>query len=251
MAEICLENVTVDFPVYGAIGRSLRSHVLASASASRIDSHSQKKPSVRAINDLSFQIGKGERLALLGPNGSGKSTLLRVLSKVLRPTIGTAKVVGKVSSLVDIRAGMNFSLSGRDNILLMGSLGGTPRQTILEALEEIVLFSGLGEFIEAPVGTYSTGMQLRLATAIAIAIFQESEILLMDEWLSVGDSSFREKTDQKIATDLAEEAILVFASHSRASMERHCTRDLWIDSGQVVMDGPILNVTDSYFRRSK
>lgn len=245
MAAISLSDVTVDYPLLGANSRSLRNRLLPPLVGGSLKRASDGHVTVRALDGVTLDIKDGERVALLGPNGSGKSTLLRVASGVFQPTEGKAFLEGSTGSLIDITLGMNPEASGRDNLYLRGALIGLTRSAVEELLEEIISFTGLGDFIDMPMRTYSSGMQMRLA--FAISTVNRPEILLLDEWLSVGDESFRDRAEERLTQVVDDSKILVLASHSRVLVENLCSRGVWIESGKVREDGPINEVSHSYF----
>lgn len=245
MARIHFENVKVEFPIFNANGRSLTSRLLEVATGGRLDKDPTGRVLVRALQGIDFEIVEGERVGLLGDNGAGKSTMLRVLSRVYKPQNGTATIDGHVTSLIDLSLGINPEASGRENVYVRGALLGLTKSEIFEKFDEIVEFSELGNFIEMPVRTYSSGMHLRLAFAVSTVL--KPEILLMDEWLSVGDESFRNKAEERLTSLVDSAKILVIASHSRTLIEQTCTRAIWLEHGQVKMDGPALEVAAAYF----
>lgn len=245
MAMISLSDVTVDYPLLGTNSRSLRNRLLPPLVGGSLKKASSGHLTVRALDGVTLDITDGERVALMGPNGSGKSTLLRVASGVFQPTDGKALLEGSTGSLIDITLGMNPEASGRDNLFLRGALIGLTRSDVEGLLEEIISFTGLGDFIDMPMRTYSSGMQMRLA--FAISTVNRPEILLLDEWLSVGDESFREKAEERLSQVVDDSKILVLASHSRVLVETLCSRGIWIESGRVQADGPINQVAQSYF----
>lgn len=245
MTRIHFENVNVEFPIFNANGRSLTSRLLEVATGGRLDKDPTGRVLVRALQDINFEILDGERVGLLGHNGAGKSTMLRVLSRVYAPQSGVAKIDGRITSLIDISLGINPEASGRENVFVRGTLLGLSKSEIAEKFEEIVEFSELGDFIEMPVRTYSSGMHLRLAFAVSTVL--KPEILLMDEWLSVGDESFKSKAEVRLTSLVDSAKILVIASHSRKLIEQTCTRAIWLEHGQVKMDGPAMEVAAAYF----
>ncbi len=245
MADIVLENAGVQFSLFSGKHQSIRSKFLATATGGYMAHDPSGKVVVRALEDVSFHIGEGERVGLLGRNGAGKSTLLRVVSKVYRPTSGKATITGSIASLIDISLGINPEATGRQNIYLRAAMLGIPKKDIKARFDEIVEFSELGDFIEAPVRTYSSGMQLRLAFSVSTVFVPE--ILVMDEWLSVGDQDFKDKAEARLEEVVSSSRILVLASHSRELLERTCTRGILLEKGEVSMDGPIQDVTDRYF----
>jgi lipopolysaccharide transport system ATP-binding protein len=245
MANISFENVNVEFPIFNANGRSLTSRLLEVATGGRLDKDPNGRVLVRALQGINFEIVEGERVGLLGHNGAGKSTMLRVLSRVYTPQSGTANIDGRITSLIDISLGINPEASGRENVFVRGTLLGLSKSEITEKFEEIVEFSELGDFIEMPVRTYSSGMHLRLAFAVSTVL--KPEILLMDEWLSVGDESFKNKAEERLTNLVDSAKILVIASHSRKLIEKTCTRAIWMEHGQIKMDGPAMEVAAAYF----
>ncbi len=167
MAFIDFHNVYVDLPVYNASGRSLKSKLLKTATGGRVNADEQGRVVVRALEDVSFQICDGERVGLLGHNGAGKTTLLRVLSGVYHPSSGVAKIEGEIGSLIDISLGIDPEATGRENIFIRGGLLGMKRREIADNIDSIIEFSELGDFVDMPLRTYSTGMHLRLAFSCA------------------------------------------------------------------------------------
>lgn len=244
MAHVIFRNVCVDFPIYNAGNRSLKNTVMQAATGGRVD-FGAKETIIRSLHNVSFSLKPGDRVGLVGHNGAGKSTLLRTLGRVYEPTSGFADIQGDVGSLVDISLGINKEATGRENIFIRGALLGLTKKQIESNFDEIVNFSELGDFIDMPVRTYSSGMHLRLAFSVATII--RPEILLMDEWLSVGDASFNEKAKKRM-TDLVESSeILVIASHSRRLIEETCNRALWFEHGVLKMDGSPREVCGAYW----
>lgn len=233
MAHIIFEHVNVDFPIYNAKNRSFKNTVMQAATGGKV-SFGAEGTVIRSLEDVTFEIHEGERVGIVGHNGAGKSTLLRALSNVYVPTAGRAEIVGEIGSLVDIGLGIDGEATGRENIYIRGALLGLKRREIEKRFDEIVEFSELGEFINMPVRTYSSGMHLRLAFAVATII--RPEILLMDEWLSVGDAAFNEKAEQRLSDLVKSSRILVIASHSRELIERTCNRAMWFEHGRLKLD---------------
>lgn len=245
MAIVEFSNVSVDFPIYNASGRSLKKSLMRVATGGQLGADEQGRVVVRALEDLNFTLQDGDRVGLVGHNGAGKSTLLRLLSGVYQPSIGTARIDGEVGSLLDISLGINGEATGRENIYMRGGLLGLKRSEVTRQLDEIIAFSELGDFIDMPVRTYSTGMHLRLAFSVSTVL--RPEILLMDEWLSVGDESFRHKAEARMAEIVQSTHILVIASHSRALIHNTCNRVLWLEHGHLKMDGNPEKVLADYF----
>lgn len=244
MAHIIFEHVNVDFPIYNAKNRSLKNTVMQAATGGKV-SFGAEGTVIRSLEDVTFEIHEGERVGIVGHNGAGKSTLLRALSNVYAPTAGRAEIVGEIGSLVDIGLGIDGEATGRENIYIRGALLGLKRREIEKRFDEIVEFSELGEFINMPVRTYSSGMHLRLAFAVATII--RPEILLMDEWLSVGDAAFNEKAEQRLSDLVKSSRILVIASHSRELIERTCNRAMWFEHGRLKLDADPQTVCKAYW----
>ena len=246
MAHVIFDKVCVDFPIYNARNRSIKNTVMQAATGGRVD-FGAKETIIRSLHNVSFSLKPGDRVGLIGHNGAGKSTLLRTIGRVYEPTSGKAEIQGEVGSLVDISLGINKEATGRENIFIRGALLGLSRKQIEDNFDEIVEFSELGDFIDMPVRTYSSGMHLRLAFSVATII--RPEILLMDEWLSVGDASFNKKARQRM-TDLVESSeILVIASHSRKLIEETCNRALWFEHGQLKLDAEPKEVCSAYWKK--
>ena len=246
MAFIEFKSVSIDFPVYNVSGRSLKKKLLQVATGGQLGSATDgKSVVVRALENLNLRIDDGERVALLGHNGAGKSTMLRLLSGVYWPSSGVYEREGDIGSLIDISFGIDPEASGRENIYLRGALLGMSKTELDGYVDSIIEFSQLGDFIDIPTRTYSSGMHLRLAFAVSTII--RPQILLMDEWLSVGDEGFKASAEKRL-NDLVESTnILVIASHSRELVTRLCTRALWMEHGKVRMDGPVDDVVKAYF----
>lgn len=245
MTQISLNDVSITFPIFNATSRSFTSQLLRSATGGILDSEAGRQIQVHSLQNITFNIREGEKVGLIGNNGSGKSTLLRALSGVYKPITGSIFTSGTIGSLIDISLGINPEASGRENIFLRGRLLGISKQELEVRFEEIVNFAELGDYIELPVRTYSTGMHLRLAFAVS-TIFQP-DILLMDEWLSVGDEHFVNKAENRLSEIVDSTKIFIIASHSRELLLKTCNRVIWLEHGKIKMDGPTEFVLASYF----
>ena len=245
MANIVFDNVTTEFPIYNASARSLKKKLFQIATGGQLNADQNGRVVVRSLENISFTLADGDRVGLLGHNGAGKSTLLRVLGRVYAPSSGTAHIDGKLGSLIDISFGIDHEATGRENIYIRGALLGLTRNEINEHMDEIVEFSELGDFIDVPLRTYSSGMHLRLAFAVSTII--RPEILLMDEWLSVGDEGFRLKAERRLSELVQSTNILVIASHSKELICHICNRVIWLEHGRIRMDGSVEEVTEAYF----
>jgi len=245
MALIEFNNVSVDFPIYNASGRSLKKRLMQVATGGQLGADAQGRVIVRALDSVTFSLRDGDRVGLLGHNGAGKSTLLRLLTGVYSPSSGSAEVIGEIGSLIDISLGIDPEATGRENIFLRGGMLGMSKQDIAKNLDDIIEFSELGDFVDMPLRTYSTGMHLRLAFAVSTIV--RPQILLMDEWLSVGDEGFKHKAEARLRDLVQTTNILVVATHSRELLMETCNRAIWLEHGRVKMDAAPAEVAAAYF----
>jgi len=197
-----------------------------------------------ALRDVGFQVQQGEVIGVIGRNGAGKTTLLKILSRVTEPSAGSAEIWGSVRSLLEVGTGFHPELTGRENIFLNGAILGMKRREILRKFDEIVAFAEIPEFLDTPLKHYSSGMQTRLAFAVAAHL--EPEILLVDEVLAVGDLAFQKKCMGKMDTVARAGRTIFFVSHQMNQVRRLCSRVLWIDSGRLRMDGATAEVASAY-----
>ena len=197
-----------------------------------------------ALDDVSFEVMRGERVGIVGRNGAGKSTLLKILSRVVFPTHGAATIRGRLTSLLEVGTGFNENLSGRENVYLNASIHGLSRTEIDRRIDDIVEFAGVRPFLDTPVKRYSSGMQMRLAFSVAAHL--DPDILLLDEVLAVGDLSFQQKCLERVEGLVSEGRTLVFVSHSLDAIARFCNRCIWLDGGKIRMDGPAEDVVEAY-----
>jgi homopolymeric O-antigen transport system ATP-binding protein len=197
-----------------------------------------------ALRDVSFDIHEGEIVGLIGRNGAGKTTLLKILSRVTRPTTGFAEVHGRMGSLLEVGTGFHPELTGRENVFLSGAILGMGKREIERKFDEIVAFAEVGKFIDTPLKHFSTGMQMRLAFAVAAQL--EPEILLVDEVLAVGDLEFQKKCLGKMSEVSKGGRTIVFVSHQMSQIRRLCERVIWVDRGVIQQDGPTLDVVSAY-----
>ncbi len=201
-----------------------------------------------ALRDVSFDVSAGEVVGLIGRNGAGKSTLLKILCRVAQPTKGFAEIRGRVGSLLEVGTGFHQELTGRENVFLNGAVLGMGKKEILRKFDEIVAFAEVEDFIDTPLKHYSSGMQMRLAFAVAAHI--EPEILLVDEVLAVGDAQFQKKCLGKMSDVAQHGRTIIFVSHNSAAITRLCPRCILIDGGKILKDGPTFEVMNSYLRSS-
>ncbi len=204
----------------------------------------RNRPVLWALRDISFDVREGEVVGLIGRNGAGKSTLLKILSRITKPTEGSATIRGRVGSLLEVGTGFHPELTGRENVFLNGSILGMSKREILRKFDEIVAFSEVERFLDTPLKYYSSGMQVRLAFAVAAHL--EPEILLIDEVLSVGDVQFQKKCLGKMQDVSASGRTVVFVSHQMAQVRRLCSRVIWIESGEIHRDGPSQETVSTY-----
>lgn len=197
-----------------------------------------------ALDHISFQVEKGETLGLIGRNGAGKSTMLKVISGILKPTEGSVFTCGNVVPMLELGSGFDMDLTGRENIFLNGAILGYSEMFLREKYDEIIDFAELGDFIEAPIRNYSSGMLARLAFSIASMV--EPEILIVDEILSVGDSSFQEKSRKRMMELMGGGTTVLFVSHSMDQIREMCSRVIWLEHGQMKMIGKTDEVCDAY-----
>lgn len=234
---ISVKNISKEFTIYEDKAYFLKERI---ANLKR-----NKKSKHIVLKDISCDIHRGETVALIGVNGSGKSTFLKLLTKIIYPEKGTIEIKDKVSSLLELGAGFNEDFTGRENIYFNASIYGLGKSDVDKVIDKIIEFSGLKDYIDSPVRTYSSGMYMRLAFSIAINV--EAEILLIDEILAVGDSAFQKKCHDKLRQLKEEGKTIVFVSHSMGSVEDICTRAIWFKESQIQMDGKPKEVIKAYF----
>jgi len=197
-----------------------------------------------ALNNISFNVKRGERIGVIGRNGAGKSTLLKIMSRVAYPTTGEIRIRGTLTSLLEVGTGFNDNLTGRENVFLNASLYGLSRTDVESRFNDIVAFSEIGRFIDTPVKNYSSGMKMRLAFSVAAHL--DPDILLLDEVLAVGDMSFQRKCLERVDQLTSGGRTLFFVSHSMDSVIRYCDRCIWLDNGIIRMDGEVQEVVSAY-----
>ena len=237
------KEVTVDFPIYGAGSRSLKKALVNLGTRGHVARDASDRVCVRALEGVSLLATEGERIGIVGANGAGKTTLLRVLAGIYEPTRGEVQSSGRLVPLFDPALGLNNEVTGYENMLLRGLLLGLSAQEIRHQVSEIAAFTELGEHLAMPIRTYSTGMMLRLAFAISTCVMPD--ILVMDEWMSVGDVHFLQKAEKRLANLIDRTKILILASHSENLIRRICTRAILLEKGRIVAEGDL----DSIFAR--
>ena len=238
---IYMENVSVRYRVPQEQIGSFREFLI------RLLQRKIRFRSFLALDNINLKIKKGETFGLIGDNGAGKSTLLKVIAKVLHPTCGRIIAKGRVAPLLELGAGFHPELTGRENIFLNGAILGFNRKELEKIYPQIIEFSELGDFIDAPIRTYSSGMYARLGFSVATAY--EPEILIVDEILGVGDESFQQKCADRIAQFRKNGTSILMVSHSMAKIEEMCQRAVWLDHGKIKIIGKPKDVINAYHER--
>src|SRR5690242_16277353 len=222
--------------------------VLAGAFRSRRNGKRGSKDSIWAVRDVSFEVQQGEVVGLIGRNGAGKSTLLKLLARITRPTVGRAQIHGRIGSLLEVGTGFHPELTGRENIFLSGAILGMKKAEIRRKFDEIVAFAEVQRFLDSPLKHYSSGMQMRLAFAVAAHL--EPEILLVDEVLAVGDASFQRKCLGKMGEVARQGRTIIFVSHSMSAINALCSRCVILNRGALEFDGSTADATGRYYADS-
>ena len=237
-SAIKLQDVWLSYRIYGTSNRSLKQTVLSRVSRGRIGGQAGSATRVQALKGISLDLQEGDRVGLIGSNGAGKTTLLRVLVGAMWPDRGYVRRVGMTSSLFDVFLGMNFELSGWENIILRGLFLGLGVPEIRAHLDEIVAFCGLTtEQLSRPVRTYSAGMGLRLAFAVCTCL--NPDILLLDEWIWVSDASFVQKAQDRMNEMVQQTRIMVIATHAESLIRTMCNKALYLRHGEMRFFGPV------------
>lgn len=213
----------------------------------RLSEDKHRKIYVQSLRDISFSIKGGERVGLIGTNGAGKTTLLRTMSGIYEPVSGHLRIEGHISSLLDPSVGMNPELTGRENIRLRCYIDGVPHKQMNEIEEKVIEFSELGSYIDLPVKTYSSGMNLRLGFGLITAI--DPQILLMDEWFMTGDEGFMLKATHRLENIVKKSQILIISTHSPQILIKWCNRIIWLEQGFLKMDGTPQEVLPVYLNK--
>ena len=243
VASIHTRAVNVLYPVYGARNRSLRDHLIRRVGG-KIAVGAVDRVIVTALQNITLSLRSGDRVALIGGNGAGKSTLLRVLAGILEPSAGEIDIHGQVSSLLDMSMGMDPEATGYENIIMRSVFLGATFTEAKARISEIETFSELGDYLDLPMRTYSTGMSLRLSFAIAMAV--QPKILVLDELIGIGDAAFAAKANARLQEVVSKLEILVIATHDMNTARNMCNRGLFLDHGRVVADAPVEEVIAAY-----
>lgn len=227
--SISVSDLTIRFPVYGVDAKSLKKHLARVTVGGKLDRSLAGATEVTALTKVNLELKAGDRLGLIGHNGSGKTTLLRALSGAYEPDDGMIDVHGRIAALLDLSLGIDPTATGYDNIRLRGRIAGLSSREIDSKMDEIAAFTGLGPFLAMPVKTYSAGMQARLAFAAATAV--EADVLLMDEWIAVGDAEFQKLAHKRLLNLVERAGILVLASHEVDLLKLYCNKVMRLDGG--------------------
>jgi ABC-type polysaccharide/polyol phosphate transport system ATPase subunit len=239
---LLLEDVSVAYPVFG--GKAAQgAHADSDTVGGRIE-QMNRSSRVVALQEISLDLGPGDKLGVVGHNGSGKSTLLRAMAGIYAPLGGRITIDGEIGAMFSTGIGVQPHATGRENITLSGLLRGLSRKESEARFDAIADFSELGEYLEYPVNTYSRGMAMRLSFAIATEF--DPDVLLLDEWLGAGDRAFRKKAEKRMQDLVGRAGILVLASHRLPLLRNNCERCLWLEHGRIKMDGPAKEVVDAF-----
>jgi ABC-type polysaccharide/polyol phosphate transport system ATPase subunit len=250
MPAVMLENVHVEFPIYGS-QRSLRKAFFARATGGLIqhETTGRDRVVIKALSGISLHLKQGDRLGLVGRNGAGKSTLLKVIAGVYEPVLGYVLASGKITPCFDLLPGLDPEDTGYENVITAGLLLGMDRSEIESKIPDIEEFSELGEYLDLPVRTYSAGMVVRLGFSLATAV--DPGILLMDEWIGVGDARFAERASRRLRSFIDRSSILVFASHSEELIRSWCNKAALLDAGRIAQLGGVDEIFRAYHANSK
>lgn len=232
MPIIKARDVIVEFPIYGETSRNFKSKIMQAATGGLLAKDASERVVSRALDGISFEFHEGDRIGLIGHNGSGKSTLLRLLAGIYEPTSGFLKVNGHVTSMLSITLGMDMEATGMQNIYMRGHMMGIRPRQMKNLVGDIVEFAGLGDYVYLPIRTYSSGMLMRLAFSICTSA--DADIILMDEWLSAGDTEFAEKSKIRLNKLVGNARIVVLASHNHAMVKDRCNKILHLEHGKIL-----------------
>ena len=237
------DHITVSYRMAHDKIQSIKEYLVA------LLKHKLKYEEFLALNDVSFEIKKGEVIGIIGNNGAGKSTLLKVISGILTPTKGKVSLKGNVVPMLELGSGFDFDLTGRENIFLNGAILGYSESFLKSKYDEIVAFSELGDFINHPVRNYSSGMVMRLAFSIASLV--NPDILIVDEILAVGDAAFQEKSYARMMDMMSHGTTVLLVSHNIDQIRRLCDRVIWLDHGRIVAEGNTAEICDRYIQSTQ
>lgn len=238
-----IDDVSIKFRRHSSVSRGIKESLVGLVTR---DEHKKRNSEFWGLQNVSLRLETGDRLGIVGHNGAGKSTLLKIISRIYRPTAGELTVRGRVVPLIEIGAGFNPELSGRENVYLNTSILGVPRKQIAQRMEAIAAAAELEDHFEMPVKYYSTGMNLRLAFAIAMEI--TPDILILDEMFAGGDAAFIQRATRQLEQYVAKSNIFIMVSHDLEYLRRYCNRCVWLDQGKVRMDSNPDTVLEAYLK---
>lgn len=241
---ISVNHLTMEFKITKDKIDTLKEYVIRTLKRNK-----KEKQKVRVLDDITFNVHKGERMGILGFNGAGKSTLLKILAGIYEPTYGNITINGKIAPLLELGAGFDKNYTGKNNIYLNGAFLSMTEDFIESKYDEILEFSELGEYINYPVKNYSSGMRAKLGFSIATLV--NPDILIIDEILSVGDIKFRKKSSAKIKSMMEEGVTVLLVSHSINQIREICDKCIWIENGHLVMEGDVDEVCDAYVKSAE
>jgi len=237
VARIELEGISVEFPIYSASSRSLKSAVLSATTGGRVGRDQHNYVCIRALDQVSICIQHGERVGIVGHNGAGKTTLLRVIAGIYEPLSGKLVIEGNPTPMFDVSLGIDADATGLENIVLRGLYMGMSKVEIIRRMDEIAQFTELGQFLNLPVRTYSEGMRARLAFAMATCV--EPDILLLDEGIGAGDAAFFERANQRLQSFISSTSIMILASHSEELTRKFCNKIALMEHGRIIWYGEV------------
>jgi len=238
---IDVKNVSVTYKITQGNIHSIKEYLI------RLVKRNIKVQKFEALKDVSLHINRGEVVGIIGENGAGKSTILKVISGILRPTQGSVEIHGTIVPMLELGCGFDWELTGRENVYLNGAILGLDKKTIDDKYDDILAFSELGDFINQPLRTYSSGMLMRLGFAIAVTV--KPEILIVDEIMAVGDDRFQEKSKSKMRELMSGGATVLMVSHNMNDIESFCNRVVWLEHGHIRMEGDTKTVCEAYRNR--
>ena len=241
---ISVDHLTMEFKVTKDKIDTLKEYIIRT-----LKKNKGEKRKIRVLDDITFEVHRGDRVGILGFNGAGKSTLLKILSGIYEPTDGSITIKGKVAPLLELGAGFDKNYSGKNNVYLNGAFLSMEEEFIESKYDEIIEFSELGEYINYPVKNYSSGMRAKLGFSIATLV--EPDILIIDEILSVGDIKFRKKSSEKIKSLMKTGVTVLLVSHSIDQIRKICDKCIWLENGRLIMDGDVDEVCDAYINRAQ
>jgi ABC-type polysaccharide/polyol phosphate transport system ATPase subunit len=244
MTKITAKNLSVFYPVMNADNKTLGNLKVINNSTGWGNIVGGRRPHVVAIDDISISLKAGERVALMGKNGSGKTTLLRTIGGIIIPNQGQLDIDGKASGIFNLKQGLKMECSGRRNIILRGLALGKRVSEIRDKQHEIETFSELGEYLELPISTYSSGMVMRLIFSVVIAF--DPDIMLLDEWIGTADESFRQRATKRLQNYTLQDRVFMLASHSPRLLKETCETGLLMKSGKIIDYGPLNSVLKQY-----